>query len=173
MAVKAREVVRVVTLAVALAAPFVQARELADDDRVFVTTAEAACAAEVGLAGVALQRTVNDAIKHLAQTITDDCRKAGFELQALTEIDPKSVVLTPAQSSARSKLEAVDQPHFDRRYLATVVDDHQAMVQIFTKASQSISQPRLKEFAVVTLAHLQAHLDEARRLQQPPKPRPA
>jgi predicted outer membrane protein len=173
VSVRIVEFARVFALASIFSTPLVEAAELTEDDRAFVTKAEAACAGEIGMAGIALKRSVADPVKRLAQTIIDDCRKAGFELLALSDIDPAAAVLEPPQAQTQTRLQTIEQARFDQRYLAAVAADHQAMVALYAKAAQSLHMSRLREFALVTQARVQAHLDESKRLQQPAKPKPA
>lgn len=63
-------------------------------------------------------------------------------------------------------LETLSGKEFDRAYVEGMVKDHARAVELFQKASQSLNDPALKQFATSTLPKLRSHQQEAQRLLQ-------
>lgn len=132
----------------------------------FWTNAAQSGMAEVALGSLALQKSQNDEVKKLAQTIVDDHTKANDELKTLAA--GKSVTL-PTDVNAKEKatldkLNALSGEAFDREFVKTMVKDHEAAVKLFQKQADSGADADVKAFAASTLPTLKSHWEMAKTL---------
>lgn len=137
-------------------------------DQTFLTHAAADGTAEVALGQLALQKSSSAQTKQLAQHIVDDHTKANEQLVALARQKQITVAPEPDAKAKQKmdKLQKLDGDAFDHAYAQAMVKDHQAAVQLFTKASTGAKDPDVKQFATQTLPVLKNHLQMARDLRQ-------
>jgi len=79
--------------------------------------------------------------------------------------------MDPAQSRQQDiqtyqMLQSLSGKEFDKAYIQEMVKDHNKAVQFFTMASQSLTDPELKQFATETLPKLQEHQQHAQKIAQ-------
>jgi putative membrane protein len=133
-------------------------------DRTFIMEAAAGGMAEVQLGKLATENASNGDVKRFGQMMVDDHTKANNELMQIAK-DKQLMAphaLKPQDQETYDKLSKLSGEQFDREYMQHMVADHQKDVAAFKKASQSASDPDVKQFASSTLPTLQKHLDDAK-----------
>lgn len=125
----------------------------------FYTKAAQGGMMEVELGKLALQKSQNADVKKFAQMMITDHGKTNSELKTLTA--KKNVVLpTEMSSSQKSMMEDLGKltgAEFDKKYVKTMVDDHEEDVDLFEDNSDN-SDADIKAFATKTLPTLKSHL---------------
>lgn len=133
-------------------------------DRTFIMEAAAGGMAEVQLGKLATEKASSADVKRFGQMMVDDHSKANDELMKI--IKDKQLIpphaLKPQDQEMYDKLSKMSGEQFDRTYMQNMVRDHEKDVAEFKKASQSASDPAVKQFAASTLPVLQKHLDDAK-----------
>lgn len=125
--------------------------------------------AEVELSQLAAEKAQNAEVKRFAQMMVTDHGKANSELKALAA--KKNIVLpTTLSSSHQSKLEelrGLSGAEFDREYVETMVEDHEAAVELFREQAEDddTAMADVKAFAAKTLPTLQKHLESIKGIQ--------
>jgi putative membrane protein len=71
-----------------------------------------------------------------------------------------------SELEAARKLERLSGSQFDRAYIAEMVSDHRKTVTKFERASQSLDDAELKQFATDTLPKIREHTSHAEQLSQ-------
>jgi putative membrane protein len=129
-------------------------------DEVFARKVAAGGKAEVELAMLALQKGTNEHVKHLAQKIETDHKKANDELMAIASQKKLNIDPTPTaeQTKTKQRLDKLSGAEFDRAYLDTMAKDHQKNIKEFERQANTGSDPELKAFAAKTLPNLKEHL---------------
>lgn len=133
-------------------------------DRAFIVEAAAGGMAEVQLGKLATEKASNADVKRFGQMMVTDHTKANDELMQIAkdrQLMPPHA-LKPEHQETYDKLSKLSGEQFDRQYIEYMVEDHQKDVAAFKKASQSASDPAVKQFASSTLPTLQKHLDDAK-----------
>lgn len=152
--------------AVAAAAAFAADKTaLSSDDNEFVQKAAIAGMSEVEQSTLAQSLSSDAKIKAFAQTMIDDHGKASEELKALAY---KHGWTLPAEmdGDAKEKVEDVRKAgaNVNAVYAKNMMEDHDAAVALFTKASNEAASPPLREFAQKTLPTLKHHQSMSREL---------
>jgi putative membrane protein len=129
----------------------------------FVKEASAANQSEIALAQVAQQKAQNAEVKNLAQMIEKDHQQAQQKLQTIAQAHSITLDNSPSwtQKRAQSKLEKLTGAEFDQQYTKDMLEDHSTDIKKFEKASQSIEDSDVKQYAQECLPKLQAHLQQA------------
>jgi putative membrane protein len=129
----------------------------------FVKEASAGNQSEITLAQLAQQKGQNPEIKSLAQMIQQDHQQAQEKLQTIAQAHGITLDQNPgwSQKRAQSKLEKLNGADFDQQYAKDMLEDHVTDIKKFQKASQSVEDTDVKQYAQETLPHLQAHLQHA------------
>jgi putative membrane protein len=135
------------------------ATSLERSERRFIEKAAADGMAEVALGKLAEQRASDPKVKAFAQRMVQDHTKANQELMDLARAKGVTPPATLDREHRRDseKLGKLQGAQFDREFMKHMVDDHKDAVQDFEKASRSIQDPELKDFAARTLPTLQEH----------------
>lgn len=140
------------------------ASRIAQDN--FMRDAAHAGMAEVMLGNLALEKSESDEVKRFAQQMVTDHTAANEELKTLAA--SKNMTLpTEAKSSHQSALEKLRNrsgADFDRAFMKQMVSDHEKVVSMFRKASESHSDAEVKAWAAKTLPTLESHLAMARSM---------
>ncbi len=123
--------------------------------------------AEIELSKTALNRVQNKEVKDFAQKMVIDHTKAGYELEKLAE---KKNVALPTEMDAEHKSikDAMSQlmgAEYDKKYVDTMVADHEKTVNLFKTQAESGTDAEAKAFAAQTLPKLQMHLDMIKKIQ--------
>jgi putative membrane protein len=133
----------------------------ATDSSSFTTKAAQGGMAEVQLGNLALAKAQSADVKEFAQQMVTDHTKANNDLKNVAA--KKSVALptdiNEEQKSTVEKLSKLSGADFDKRYVDSMVEDHEKDVKEFTAQAQSGTDPDVKAFAAKTLPTLQSHLD--------------
>jgi putative membrane protein len=139
----------------------------ADSDPDFMKEAAMGGMAEVELGKLASTKATNAEVKKFAQMMVTDHSKANTELKTLAA--RKGVELpTDLDSSHRSAMESLrgkTGAEFDKDYVASMVDDHEATVASFENKAKNAADPDVKAFAEKSLPTLRKHLDEIKAIQ--------
>ena len=133
----------------------------------FIDDAAASNRAEIQSAQFVLQHTRDNAVRQFAQKIVHDHTQALGRLTQLASAE--GLELRPGVSSKDAEaLERLKQAHgtaLDTEYLRTQQQDHTEAVQKFRQAESSTSLlAGVRDYARMTLPHLQEHLRMARQL---------
>ncbi len=136
------------------------------DDSAFAAKAAQAGNAEVAEGEMAKTKATDPRVKEFAATMVKDHSAAGAELK---DAASKSGITLPAgvsveEKAAAERLGTFSGKEFDRNYMALMVKDHKAAVELFGKEAKTGEDARLKAFAEKTLPTIQMHLEMAERL---------
>jgi putative membrane protein len=137
-------------------------------DEAFARKAAASGEAEVECAVLAQQKATNERVKHLAQKIEADHKKANDELMSIANKKNLSIDAKPTadQTKTKQRLEKLSGAEFDRAYLEQMVKDHQKAISEFERQSSNGADPELKAFAAKTLPDLKEHLRMTQEAQR-------
>ncbi|MDQ0068486.1 putative membrane protein [Variovorax boronicumulans] len=122
---------------------------------------------EVQVSRLAMNRANSGSVQDYARTLVDHHTRANNELIALLRakgIKPPDMI--PRDKRVKlDRLSSVPARQFDRMYIQTVgIEDHEADIAVFERASREVADPELHAFAQKTLPVLRSHLDAARSL---------
>ena len=133
----------------------------------FWTTATQGGTAEVELGQIAQTKAANPEVKNFARMMVEDHTKANAELKSLAA--KKNVTLPTTMNSGNqatlTELQNLVGADFDREYVAAMVDNHEADVQLFESQAADDSDPDAKAFAAKTLPTLRKHLEMIKAIQ--------
>jgi putative membrane protein len=122
--------------------------------------------AEVELGKMAEQKASSDAVKSFGKRMMKDHKQASEQLESIA--DRLGVTLpnkvNAKDQATKARLEKFSGNEFDQAYMRDMVKDHTKDVAEFQKASSTLSNPDVKNFAEQTLPTLQSHLKEARQI---------
>ncbi|HEX4263824.1 MAG TPA: DUF4142 domain-containing protein [Verrucomicrobiae bacterium] len=129
----------------------------------FVKEASQGNQAEIATAELAQQKAQNPEIKSLAQMIQQDHQQAQEKLQGIAQAHGVALDPSPSwsQRRAQGKLEKLSGSDFDQQYAKDMLEDHVTDIKKFQKASQSVEDTDVKQYAQDTLPTLQKHLQHA------------
>ena len=133
----------------------------------FWTTAAQGGVAEVELGKIAQTKAANPEVKNFARMMVEEHTKANNELKSLAA--KRSINLPATMNSGNratlTELQNLVGEEFDREYVAAMVDNHEADVQLFESQAADDSDPDAKAFAAKTLPTLKKHLDMIKAIQ--------
>jgi putative membrane protein len=133
----------------------------------FWTTAAQGGIAEVELGQIAQTKAANPEVKNFARMMVEDHTKANTELKSLAA--KKNITLPTTMNSGNqatlTELQNLVGADFDREYVAAMVDNHEADVQLFESQAADDSDPDAKAFAAKTLPTLRKHLEMIKAIQ--------
>jgi putative membrane protein len=116
--------------------------------------------AEVAMGNLALQKAQSPGVKDFGAQMVKDHSAANEKLNALAQ--SKNIVLpanpSVAEMEAKSKLQALSGPAFDKSYIKGMIQDHEEDIAEFKKEAASGQDPDARAFASATLPTLEAHL---------------
>jgi putative membrane protein len=140
------------------------AQGLSETDREFVRKAAHGNMAEVELGTLAGQRATRPVVKEFGAKMVEDHGAANAELATLARAKGVEMpaALDPAHQALRDRLMALRGADFDRAYMQEMVQDHTQDVAEFEKASQTLADQELRDWAARTLPVLREHLALAR-----------
>lgn len=131
-----------------------------DDESDFAVKAANGGMFEVELAKLAQEKATSKEVKEFAAMMLKDHMAANDELKALAA---KKNITLPT-TLGKDEQEDVDEmakltgTEFDKKYVDTMVEDHEEDVKLFQETSIAGQDPDLKQFAGKTLPTLQKHL---------------
>jgi putative membrane protein len=129
----------------------------------FVKEASQANEAEISMAQMALDKSQNSEVKDLAKMIESDHQGAELKLQTIAEAHGITLERTPSRSQRREqdKLAKLSGADFDQQYTKDMLEGHVANIKKFQKASQTIEETDVKQYAQDCLPTLRAHLNHS------------
>jgi len=136
----------------------------------FVKKAAMAGHAEVAAGKLGSQKATSPEVKAYAQKMVTDHTKANKELEAAAK--PKNLeVPTEPDMMHKAMMEKFERQKadadFDHDFMQQMVRDHEKVVELFEQASTDTNvDGELRGWAKKTLPHLQAHLKDAKALEQ-------
>jgi len=136
-------------------------------DLQFATLAAGNGLYEVEAARLALTRATRSDVREFAQMLVDHHTVTNRDLASIANGMGLSVpAMLPADKQIKlNLLSAASGPEFDRHFLAvTGIEDHQADIALYERASREVQSTQLQTFAGRTLPALQMHLRAARSL---------
>lgn len=133
----------------------------------FINEAAKGGMAEIELSKAALNRVQNKEVRDFAQKMVIDHTKASYELGKLAE---KKNVALPTEMDAEHKsikdaMLQLTGAEYDKKYVDTMVADHEKTVNLFKTQAESGTDAEAKAFAARTLPTLQMHLDMIKKIQ--------
>lgn len=135
-------------------------------DKAFVMKAAKGGLAEVELGNLAKDKAQSDQVKQFAQRMVDDHSKANDQLKSLAQ--QKNITLPTSLPAKEQKLKdslsKLSGEQFDHEYMEHMVADHKKDVAEFKRASTTLKDNDLKQFASTTLPTLQDHLKQAQQI---------
>jgi putative membrane protein len=148
-------------------AKYLQEKTLADDVGVsLVKNGLEGGMTEIKASSLAATNSQNADVKSLAQKMIADHTKADSTLlwieddKYITEID----TISGEHKEMIDSLAKKTGPDFDKAYIAMMIKDHEAAVDLFTEASDDKNQT-IQDFARKTLPTIQMHLDDAKKIE--------
>jgi len=122
---------------------------------------------EVQASRLAMYRAASPQVRAYAQMLVDHHTLANSELMALVRARGMRLpgVLPRGKHARLDRLASATGEEFDRMYIRLVgIEDHQADIALFERASRELRDPELRAWASKTLPTLRAHLEAARAL---------
>lgn len=124
--------------------------------------------AEVQAAQIAASKATNPKVREYAQKVADEHTKANDELKSIASSKGINLPTEPDRKH-KSYLKQLEKltagSHFDEVYISRAgVIDHQDAVKHFKKGTTDVADAQIKAFAEKTLPTVQAHLDDAKKL---------
>lgn len=135
----------------------------------FVDGASAINSGELDAAEMALDKDdISPETRQLAERIQKDHTEVQEKLKSIAEskdLDLSSTANMTALTGA-PKLMVQDGESFDESFADLQVEAHEEAIAFFKRASETLDDAELKQFATEALPGLQEHLDMAKALQQ-------
>lgn len=132
----------------------------------FAMTAASGDMLEIQSSNMAMQHGSSDRVKAFAAMMIKDHGATTSQLQSM--LGSKGVTLPtemmPMHKAMLDRVQGKTGKEFDQAYAEMQVMSHQASVSLFERASTSLTNTDLKNFASQHLPHLRMHLDSARAL---------
>jgi putative membrane protein len=123
--------------------------------------------AEVELGKLAQEKASNQAVKDFGAMMIKDHSKANEEMKAISK--SKNITLPTTlgadEQKVKDELSAKSGSEFDKAYIDDMVEDHKKDIKEFEAASNKLTDPELKAFAVKTLPTLKMHLASVQKIQ--------
>jgi putative membrane protein len=141
-------------------------------DPQFVTAAAGNGRYEVQASRLAMVRAASPQVRNYAQMLVDHHTLANNELMELVRARgmrlPGSLPRDKHAKLDRLASASASGGEFDRMYIRLVgIEDHEADIALFERASRELRDPELRAWAGKTLPTLRSHLDAARSLTSP------
>ena len=122
--------------------------------------------AEVELGNLALQKSVDPAVKEFAAQMVKDHSEANEKLASVAASKSISLPTKPSvgEIATKAKLEVLSGATFDKSYIKAMVKDHEKDVAEFRREAKGGQDPDAKAFAAATLPTLKEHLQKVRSI---------
>lgn len=143
------------------------ARTSGFQDPQFITAAVGNGRYEIQASRMAMYRAASPQVRSYAQMLVDHHTRTHKELRALARDRGLRLpgVLPRGKYARLGRLASATDGEFDRIYIGLVgIEDHQADIALFERASREASDPELRAWAGKTLPTLRSHLEAARSL---------
>ena len=122
----------------------------------FVRKAAEGAMKEVELGKLASEKASNFEVRAFGKQMVADHSKSKAELMALASLPPPSAPAKPEEDLAGLSGSA-----FDRAYMARMVADHQATVELFETEARDGKDDALRTWAADKLPTIRGHLEKA------------
>ena len=123
--------------------------------------------AEVELGKLAQEKARNEKVKSFGAMMVSDHTTANNEVKSLAS--QRNITLPDSVSNEKRKdkedLAKKTGADFDKAFMRAMVDDHNATIDLFEKASNNVKDNAVKTFVDNTLPKLRHHLDSAKAIQ--------
>jgi putative membrane protein len=134
--------------------------------KLFIKDAASINLMEIQLGRIAQDKGDTQDVKDYGESMVLDHSEANEELQ---DIARQKNLRLPAQVERKhtqmiARLSKLSGSRFDRRYLQTMVQNHQKSIERFKKAIGKVKDPDLKAWSVAMLPVLEHHLQEAKEI---------
>lgn len=134
--------------------------------RAFVENASEKGMAEIENGRLAVQKSQSADVKKFAQMMIDDHQATNDELLQLAS----QLKLPPSDEAAmmdrvKKMILEYRESSFDKAYANNQVSAHEETVKLFREQAEDADVPPLQDFAKKHLPRLEAHLEEAKKLQ--------
>jgi len=133
----------------------------------FVADAATGGMMEVELGNLAQQKASSQQVKDFGKMMVDDHTAANNNLKTIAgkkNIDVPAAV-TDNQRKDIDDLSKKSGADFDKAYVDMMVEDHKKDIDAFKKASGSVGDNDIRNFATTTLPTLQKHLDSIQAIK--------
>ena len=137
---------------------------LSKSDQDFAMKAASGGQMEVDLGQLAASKATSSDVKNFANRMVTDHGKAGDELKSLLSqkgATPPSMA-SAMETKTSNALSRKSGAAFDKAYMSDMVKDHEQDAKEFEKATKSVQDPDLKNWATQTLTVVQDHLKMAK-----------
>lgn len=134
--------------------------------RAFVETASEKSLAEIANGRLALEKSQAADVRRFAQMMIDDHQAANAELTELsTQLGLPASDGTAMMDRVKKLILEYREGSFDAAYANNQVLAHEQSIELFQEQADEADIPPLQAFAKKYLPRLQAHLEEAKKLQ--------
>lgn len=132
-----------------------------EKDADFVVNAVASNYAEIKLAQLANNKSIDPGVKELANKLETDHTKILKELKAYANVKGISVPMeeSPEDTKALTDLEGKGPKDFDKEWCEALEDRHEKTINKFEARENKTEDARLKEWIAATLPELRSHLE--------------
>jgi putative membrane protein len=145
-----------------------QSMGLDENAKEFMKESASGSMMEVQLADVAMQKTQNQEVRNLAQTIKTDHEQLNSQMEQLAQ--QKQVMLSDSlMDDHRKKVEDLQQKsanEFDKAYVDMMVKDHKDDIDKYEKMRDDTQDSDLQALINNSIPVLQKHHDQAKQLQE-------
>lgn len=150
----------------ALAAATALSPAFAASPRAFVETASEKGLAEIANGELALEKSQSADVRRFAQMMIDDHKAANAELNELSsQLGLPASDGTAMMDRVKKLILEYREGSFDAAYANNQVLAHEQTIELFQEQADEADIPPLQAFARKYLPRLQAHLEEAKKLQ--------
>lgn len=134
----------------------------------FLTLAAHGSHAELSTSQLALQKATDPAVKQYAQMMVTDHTQQNQTLMALAKSKGMSVPARPDEAHVKmaATLSKLSGKEFDAEYMSMMVADHAKLLSKMQDKAKMAKDPEVQQWASQQVPILQAHLDQARQINQ-------
>jgi putative membrane protein len=124
--------------------------------------------AEVNLGELAQQKASHDMVKSFGTMMVNDHTASNNQVKTLATQRNVTLPVTPGEANQKLMEDLMKKTgaDFDRSYMRAMIDDHEADIREFEKASATVNDIEVKNFIDNTLPILRRHLDSAKAIRK-------
>lgn len=131
---------------------------------VFVLQAISANQKEIELGRIAQKKTLNRDVKNFALKMAVDHSRLKGELISIAR--SRKIHDRPSREDFKDSLATLNEAEFNRAYIRLMVSDHEASINLFSKAAETVNDSQVKAFVLKTLPTLKKHYEMAQELSR-------
>jgi putative membrane protein len=137
-------------------------------DQEFIARVIDANLTEVNLSNLAGKSASDEEVKKFAQHLIDDHKMMNQKALELANAKKVAVAsgLNPKQREAMATLSRLSGKDFDRKFVDTMVMDHEEVMKMFERCQKDTKDEAVKKLCEEALPTVRDHLKEARSLQE-------